>query len=157
MIRISKLTDYAMLILTYMAQNPALVLQTNQIAAHTQVAKPTVAKILKKLAEKHVLLSQRGSNGGYKLAVGPTELTLANIVDALEGEVAITECSSSLSTCKQAHNCPISLPWIQINRIIYNSLAAFKLSDLLTGTIPAKSCSTESTCNSTMAAKEVSP
>lgn len=140
MIRISKLTDYAMLILAYMGQKPTQVLQTTEIAAHTHLAKPTVAKILKQLVIKNILISTRGANGGYKLVGNIEDISMANIITALEGEVAITQCNSQFTTCKQAEHCPINLPWQQINRIIYDSLDAYKLSDLVAAAVTTKSC-----------------
>jgi FeS assembly SUF system regulator len=140
MIRISKLTDYAMVILSQMGKDPNLILQTGEIAKMTFLAKPTVSKILKQLVNKKILLSQRGATGGYKLASNAEDISLASIIIALEGQVAITECNSDLKHCSIANQCPITSPWLKINRIIYNSLAAYKLSDLVAATLEPKHC-----------------
>ena len=145
MIRISKLTDYAMVILTYMGKEPNSVLQTAEIATITHLAKPTVAKILKQLVNKKILLSQRGATGGYKLASNAEDISLASIIVALEGQVAITECNSKSNHCTIASKCPITSPWIKINRIIYDSLDKYKLSDLVAATLAPRKCSAEKT------------
>ena len=139
MIRISKLTDYAMVILAHMGKNPTLVLQTSEIANELNLTKPTVAKILKQLVNKNILISQRGATGGYQLANNTEELSLATIITALEGQVAITQCNSTTKHCARAAMCPINSPWVKINHIIYESLAAYKLSDLITCQLPEKS------------------
>ena len=132
MIKISKLTDYAMVILTYMGKNAATIFQAQEISLHTNIAYPTVAKLLKQLAKKQLVISQRGINGGYKLAYSPNNISLANVIMALEGPVAITECSSKTKSCAIAATCPIASPWLKINRIIYDALDSYKLSDLIT-------------------------
>lgn len=120
-----------MLILAYMGQRPEQFLQTAEIATATKLAKPTVAKILKQLVASQLLTSTRGATGGYKIIGNIQEISLANIVTAIEGELAITECNSKHVTCKQANHCSLNSPWQEINQIIYNSLAAYKLSDLI--------------------------
>ena len=140
MIRISKLTDYAMVILAYIGKTPHLIYQTAEIAYHTNLTKPTVAKILKQLVNTNILVSQRGATGGYQLASNAEDISLATIITALEGQVAITECTSKTTTCAMAAKCPITSPWVRINRIIYDALNTYKLSDLITTTFEPKKC-----------------
>lgn len=142
MFRISKLTDYAMVILTHMGKSPDLIYQTTEIAIAVHLAKPTVAKILKQLVNKKILISQRGAAGGYQLAGNAEDISLATIITALEGQVAITECNSKIKRCARATKCPITSPWVKINSIIYNSLDAYKLSDLVAATLEPKQCNT---------------
>jgi len=131
MIRISKLTDYAIIILSFLGKEPLAIWQTTLIAQRNHLAKPTVAKILKRLVGVKFVISHRGKDGGYKLAVDPKELSLASIITALEGQVAITECNSKDNFCSMFKNCPLTSPLTKINRIIYETLDTYKLSDLI--------------------------
>ncbi len=130
MVRISKLTDYGVMIMAFMAGHPAKLFQAREIAQRTTVAQPTVAKLLKKLTKNHLLISQRGTHGGYHLACDPEKISVADLVDALEGPIAITECSLGHDYCPTATHCSVKSPWLRINHTITNALQAIKLSDL---------------------------
>lgn len=132
MIRISKLTDYSIIILSFLGKEPSTIWQTTTIAEKNHLTKPTVAKILKRLVKVKFVISHRGKAGGYKLAVEPKDLSLANIITALEGRVAITECNYKASFCSMIKNCPLTSPLTKINRLIYETLDTYKLSDLIT-------------------------
>ena len=131
MLRISKLTDYAIVILVHICQQPDKFFQASTIARHTTIAKPTVSKLLKQLTKQQILSSQRGVTGGYKIAVNPDKISIAKIITALEGPLAITECSLSNTHCSIAAKCTISPIWLQINTVIYNTLQQHSLSDLM--------------------------
>jgi FeS assembly SUF system regulator len=131
MVRITKLTDYGMVIMAFMAGCPSRLLQAREIADQTAVAQPTVAKLLKKLTKNKLLASQRGTNGGYLLARAPEKITVADLVQALEGPIAITECSLGHDHCPTETLCTIRAPWLQINEVITNALQSIKLSDLV--------------------------
>lgn len=130
MIRITKLTDYGMVILASMAEKPGVLLQAREIAEQTHIALPTVAKLLKKLTKNRLLISHRGANGGYLLAFTPDKITIADVVHALEGPIAITECNLGHDYCSTAVQCAIKAPWLRINQLITNTLQTIKLSDL---------------------------
>lgn len=131
MLRISKLTDYAMVILAYMGQEPERVRQASEIAEQTAIAKPTVSKLLKQLTKNNILTSMRGATGGYKLADAPERISIAQIITALEGPVAITECNLGQDHCAISNKCQITSPWLKINAVIYHALASYSLNDLL--------------------------
>jgi FeS assembly SUF system regulator len=131
MLRLSKLTDYATVILSVMAKDASRVCAAMEIANVTGIALPTVSKILKALLNANVLISTRGAKGGYTLATTPDNITVASIISALEGPIAVTECSISLQGCEQAAGCNISGHWNVINRAIYNALESVTLADLI--------------------------
>ena len=96
MIRIRKLTDYGIVLLTYFAVGGETSVRTaRELAAKAHLPLPTVSKILKSLARSSLLVAHRGIKGGYSLARAPEEITVAEIVAALEGPLALTECSAS--------------------------------------------------------------
>lgn len=131
MLRLSKLTDYATVILSFMAKDRTQVLAAIEIAAATGIALPTVSKILKFLVNANVLVSKRGSKGGYALARAPEKITVAAIISALEGPIALTECSISKQGCEQAAGCGIRANWNLINLAIHNALESVTLADMI--------------------------
>ncbi|GAB6141899.1 SUF system Fe-S cluster assembly regulator [Methylosoma difficile] len=131
MIRVGKLTDYATVILSVIAKDKNRVFAAMEIAAVTGIALPTVSKILKALVNAKVLMSTRGSKGGYMLASDPAQITVAAIISALEGPIALTECSISKQACEQASGCGIRANWHIINQTIHNALESVTLADLI--------------------------
>jgi FeS assembly SUF system regulator len=131
MLRLSKLTDYATVILSFMARDKIQVHAAMEIAAVTGIALPTVSKIMKLLVNADVLISTRGAKGGYALARVPEKISVATVISALEGPIALTECSISQQGCEQASGCDIHGNWGLINRIIHNALESVTLADLI--------------------------
>jgi FeS assembly SUF system regulator len=131
MLRLSKLTDYGTVIMTYMARSPAAVHTAREIADQIQVALPTVSKLLKRLAQEDLLQSYRGASGGYRLARTPTAISVAEIIRALEGPIGLTECSSSPGLCHQETVCPIRPNWQMINRAILATLERVTLAEMV--------------------------
>jgi FeS assembly SUF system regulator len=134
MVRISKLTDYAVVIMAYIAEvsfrNPSHLLQAREIAQHKHLNLPTVSKLLKSLAKHQFLNSLRGANGGYQLAIAADQISILDLIQAIEGPFAITECNLGHEHCSSETQCAIRTPWLHINEIITKSLSAVKLSDL---------------------------
>ena len=130
MIRLSKLTDYAVVILSFMAKDTTKVRAAMEIASTTGIALPTVSKILKLLVNAKMLISTRGAKGGYELARVPENITIASIISALEGPIALTECSISQQGCEQASGCEIRGNWGLINQTIHNALESVTLADM---------------------------
>ncbi len=131
MLRLSKLTDYATVILSFMARDRAQMRAAMEIAAMTGIAPPTVSKILKLLVNANVLISTRGAKGGYALARMPEEISVATVISALEGPIALTECSISHQGCEQASGCDILGNWSLINQTIHNALESVTVADLI--------------------------
>jgi FeS assembly SUF system regulator len=130
MLRISKLTDYGTVILAYMAAQHGRVLAAAELAERTGIALPTVSKLLKKLQRSGLVCSTRGSHGGYHLAHPAAQVTAAQILDALEGPVAITECSSQHSNCGIEASCRIGHAWQRLNGAIRQALNEVTLAQL---------------------------
>jgi FeS assembly SUF system regulator len=130
MLRISKLTDYATVILARLAIEPARRFTAAQIAAETHLAGPTVSKLLKQLHRQRLVLSTRGASGGYLLARAPAEITAAQILDALDGPVALTECASAASHCLIERTCSVGQAWQRVNLAIRRSLQEITLVEL---------------------------
>ena len=131
MLRLSKLTDYATVILSFMARDNTHVHAAMEIASVTGIALPTVSKILKLLVNAKVLVSTRGAKGGYALARAPEKITIAAVICALEGPIALTECSISQLGCEQASGCEIRGNWSLINQTIHNALESVTLADMI--------------------------
>ncbi|WP_347986273.1 SUF system Fe-S cluster assembly regulator [Methylomonas sp. AM2-LC] len=131
MLRLSKLTDYATVILSYMAKDKARVQGALEIADATGIAAPTASKILKILVKANLLTSLRGTKGGYKLARSPEKITVASVISALEGPIALTECTASHKGCEQAVGCRIQGNWHMINQRISQALESVTLADMI--------------------------
>lgn len=131
MLRLSKLTDYGTVILSFMAKDNTRVCAAMEIAAATGIALPTVSKILKLLVNAKVLTSTRGAKGGYALIDLPEKITIAAVISALEGPIALTECSISRQGCEQASGCGIHSNWNLINQTIHNALESVTLADMI--------------------------
>ncbi len=131
MLRLSKLTDYATVILSNMALDSGRMHAALEIAEATGIALPTVSKILKTLVRAGVLSSLRGAKGGYRLTRSPEKITVATVINALEGPIALTECSQSHKSCEQASGCHIQGNWNRINQKIFNALESVTLADLM--------------------------
>lgn len=131
MIRLNALTDYAVVILAQMTRDPARLVTATQLAEETAVPAPTVAKVLKELAREGVLKSHRGVNGGYVLAGQPEEITVLQIIRALEGPVALTSCvDGSLSDCDVESLCPMRGNWDKVNLAVSSALGSVTLADM---------------------------
>lgn len=130
MLRLSKMTDYALLVTDYLARRPAAHSSMPDIAAGTHVPQATVRKILKRLADAGVVRSARGVRGGYRLAETAGDISVARIIDAMEGPVAMTECNQPGNPCSLECHCQLRNNWIQINHWVNSFLGSITLSDL---------------------------
>jgi FeS assembly SUF system regulator len=130
MFRISRLTDYGTLILVYLAEQDGRLCSASEVAGGTRVAPPTVQKLLKALARTGLVDSVRGVDGGYRLSRSPRHINAAQILDALEGPVAITECSTGDSQCELEAMCHVGSAWQRINSALRLALSDISLEDL---------------------------
>src|SRR5262245_43482315 len=128
MLRISKLTDYATVILGRLAAEPGRLHTAAEVAEATHVALPTVSKLLKELQRAGLVTSTRGAYGGYKLTRPASAISAAAILDAFEGPVAITECSGHPGKCGIEHTCHVGSSWQRINDAIRQALNAVTLA-----------------------------
>ncbi len=116
--------------MAFMAGDPARLFQATDIAIHTHIAQPTVSKILSQLAQHKLIHSYRGIHGGYKLSRSPAQISVAALITALEGPIALTECNVSEETCSIKHHCKLRTPWQRINQVLCQSLESITLLDL---------------------------
>lgn len=136
MLRISKLTDYGTVVLAELAKGRRGVLSAAEVASATGLGVPTVSKLLKTLAKAGLVMSTRGSRGGYRLARDAALITAADVIDALEGPVSITECSAHDSRCDFESMCSVGGAWQRINVAIRRALDEISLNDLLRANSP---------------------
>ena len=130
MLRISRLTDYATVILAALAGEPARVQTAAALAEQTHIAAPTVSKLLKQLQRAGLVVSTRGLHGGYQLARPPAQISAAAILDALEGPVALTDCSAGHGHCEIEDSCRVGRVWQRLNLAIRRSLNDVSLAQL---------------------------
>ncbi|MDN5871796.1 MAG: SUF system Fe-S cluster assembly regulator [Nitrococcus sp.] len=131
MIRINRETDYGISILTLMARRRQERFNAAELAQWRGLPQPMVSKILKHLARSQILVSYRGVQGGYTLARSPEQISLADIIVALEGPIALTECVvGGADTCQYGSNCAVSARWRHINQKIRTALEAISLAEM---------------------------
>jgi len=132
MLRMSRLTDYGIVLLAQLAASPEPVPHNaRELATATHLPLPVVSKVLKGLARQGLLASHRGAKGGYSLARRPDEISVAEVIAAVEGPIALTECSVGPGHCTQEPLCQVREPWYRINQVIQRALDQFPLSELL--------------------------
>ncbi|HEX6637212.1 MAG TPA: SUF system Fe-S cluster assembly regulator [Steroidobacteraceae bacterium] len=130
MLRISKLTDYATVILASLAADRSRLQNAGSLAERTHIAAPTVSKLLKQLHRAGLVTSVRGTHGGYQLARNPEDISAAAILDALEGPVALTQCSQGSGHCGIEHTCSVGRTWQRLSMAIRRSLNEVTLAQL---------------------------
>ena len=130
MLKMSKLTDYGTMVLAFLAANPTRMQSASDVARDTHLALPTVSKLLKLMTRTGLVVSTRGALGGYQLARAPEEISAADVIDALEGPVAITQCSGSVGHCELEDVCGVSSSWQKINVAIRRALDGVRLPHL---------------------------
>lgn len=129
MLRMSKLTDYGTMVLAQLPAKHDGLSTAGEVASATHLGQPTVQKLLKSLVHAGLVVSTRGAQGGYALARAPESISAAEIIDALEGPVAITECSSG-GGCDLESFCRVGTAWQRINSSIRKALQGVTLADL---------------------------
>ncbi len=130
-IRINKLTDYGIVIAVRIAKEESERLHTaREIAEDTHVPQPTVTRLLKQLARSGILTSTRGAAGGYSLAQPAETIPVARLVEALEGPIALTECSNTVCSCALEDDCAVEAPWQTVSLAVRNTLETVTLADM---------------------------
>ena len=138
MLRITKLTDYATVVLTALADAPIRVHSAAELAERAHLELPTVSKVLKPLAHAGLVTPFRGAAGGYRLARPATQISLIEIVEAIEGRVGMTECSGEHSSCEHEPHCGVQNHWRRINDVISDTLRGVSLAEMLPASAAAK-------------------
>ena len=132
MLRLGRLTDYGIVLMAHLAGAGPGPQTARGLAAETQLPLPAVSKLLKALARGGLLDSSRGPQGGYALARPPAEISVPEMIEVLEGPIALTDCTLHAGACSQESSCHVRTPWQQINRAVHDALARIRLSDLTT-------------------------
>ncbi|MEM6575439.1 MAG: SUF system Fe-S cluster assembly regulator, partial [Pseudomonadota bacterium] len=101
-----------------------------ELASETHLEPPTVAKVLKTLTRSDLVQSFRGASGGYRLARSPAEITVAQLIVAMEGPIGMTQCSVHQGLCSTEAVCALRGHWQQISRAVYNALSEMTLLDM---------------------------
>lgn len=132
MIKLSKLSDYAIVVLSRLAGEQGDVLTSANLSEDTGIPEPTVSKVLKLLTRQGIVTSVRGAGGGYMLERNPTEITVTELITALEGPIALTSCvDKNHSDCMIDTLCPLKGGWMKVNKVVKDALDTITLTDLL--------------------------
>jgi len=129
MLRISKLTDYAILMMVELARDGEM-LSAHALAERIHVEVPTASKVLKLLAGNELLESYRGANGGYRVSRTAAEISVAEVIAAIEGPIAMTECSVEEGLCAQEDNCGLRSNWQRISLAVAQALRDVSLAEM---------------------------
>jgi FeS assembly SUF system regulator len=139
MIRLSRLADYGLVLMGRMALQPTTVHTAMGLADDTQLPIPTVAKLLGRLTQGNLLISHRGAKGGYQLARSPVEITVADIVVAVDGPIALTLClEHGARPCDVEQICPTRRGWNRLNDAVKRALTEVSLAELSQPLPPAQ-------------------
>ena len=140
MIKLSRTTDYGIVLLAHLAAQEGAAtpptLNAREVAAETKIPAPMVSKILKTLTRQGLLVSHRGAKGGYSLARPPEQITVPQMIAALEGPIGLTECTVHPGACPQELSCHVREPWQRINQAVRDALSRITLADLATPSGP---------------------
>lgn len=139
MIKVSRLADYAVVVLATLARQPEELLTASAVSMRTNFPEPTVAKVLKLLAKDNLVSSIRGVNGGYRLTKQATDISIADVIMAVDGPISLTTCvEGNSNVCDYACHCPIKGRWDGVNLAIREALEGVMLSDMISNSAPVK-------------------
>lgn len=131
MLRMSKMADYGTVILTAMAHQPERTRNAAEIGAVTRLPVPSVSKILKIFVREGLVVSLRGAKGGYTLSRPPAEISTAQILNAIDGPIGMTECSVTPGLCSRETGCPVRVNWQRVNRLMLQALEQITLEQMI--------------------------
>jgi FeS assembly SUF system regulator len=138
MIILSKLADYGVIVATHLAMTPQRQMTAAALAAETRLPRATVAKVLKTLAHASIVTGARGATGGYRLARPANQIALTEVIGAIDGILAPTQCTSHQPDCSRAEFCSTKPHWQRINRVVGAALSAITLAELTPFGAPAQ-------------------
>lgn len=138
MFRLTRLTDYAIALLTHMVSDDKAVWAASDLAARTRLPQPTVSKILKHLAKTGLLKALRGAAGGYQFPSSSRDISVLQVIEAMDGPISITDCSGSSrdSECLIRDFCAMGSRWNTINHTVRRALASVSLQDMVAKPLP---------------------
>jgi FeS assembly SUF system regulator len=130
MIRMSKLADYGTVVMAQMAHEPERLQSTAEIAAHTHLPATTVSKVLKLLAKQVLVTAERGKHGGYRLSRQPAQISVAEIIDAVDGHFGLTECAAVSGLCTFESSCALRSHWRRISQLVRRAVESETLDQM---------------------------
>lgn len=131
MIKLSRMADYGVVVMTQLAREPGVTQTATELAAATTLPVPTVSKLLKLMANASLLESHRGTKGGYALTRTAADVTMADIIGAVDGPIALTECVGTDGTiCEIEALCPTRTNWKRINDVLIEALRSVSLAEM---------------------------
>ena len=130
MLKIGKMADYALLVTHHLVKKTYGLCTTDDLAQASQLSVPTVRKLLKMLVDANIVTSYRGVKGGYKLSREAKYLSLADIITAVEGPIALTECTQVKHDCDLESSCELKHNWSYVNQMVAQLFTHISLADL---------------------------
>jgi len=131
MIRMTRLTDYGIMLLTLFARDEKHPMKSaRDLSGEAKLPLPTVSKILKLLARHGLLEAHRGVRGGFTLSRKPDAITMATVINALEGPIGVTDCCAPASGCGIENSCIVKSNWMKINRVVFGALDRVTLAEM---------------------------
>jgi FeS assembly SUF system regulator len=130
MLRIGKLTDYGLVALNQLAVAGAVKQSTDDISKATGLSIATVRKVMKAIVDAGLVIAQRGSKGGYRIARAPAQISVLDVVQAFEGPISLTECSADDNNCEITESCSLATNWTGINDLLLRVLGDITLEDI---------------------------
>lgn len=130
MLRIGKMTDYALLLTNHLVSTNGALCTTEELAAATTLPLASVRKLLKQLVDAGIIVSQRGVKGGYHLANAPGQFTIADVIGAIEGPIALTQCATLQDGCNLSSSCDLKSNWGYLNQMVIDLFQHITLDDM---------------------------
>ncbi len=132
MLRLSKMTDYGVLLMSELAKSDGEVQRAPDLAEVTHIPQPTVRKVMTTLISAELVESVRGINGGYKLMHDASDISVRDLIRSIEGDIALTGCEEAGNrACEQAHVCGTRTNWLKINQAVCDALQNISLKDMV--------------------------
>lgn len=132
MLRLSKLADYGVVIIATLALRNEALMNATRLAELTTLPGPTVAKLLKRMAKVGIVTATRGAAGGYRLARPASEITVDELIEAVDGPISITSCAQHIkSPCEHAGSCPVFGRWSPLNAKVREAFKEVTLDQLI--------------------------
>ena len=134
-IKLSRMADYAVTLMATFARNEGAhgeheLHTVSELAGRTGLSEATVSQILKKLTRHKLLTSCRGVNGGYSLAMGAETITMAHVVEAMDGPISLTRCLDEKPDCCYSETCGTKTSWAKVNTAVRDALDSMTLKDI---------------------------
>lgn len=130
MLRISKLSDYAIMVMVELSAQKGEIVSAHELAERTHLELPTVSKVLKLLCRAGLVRSFRGINGGYRMETDAASTSVAQVIEAIEGPIAMTECSVEEGLCSQEALCSLRSNWQRISSAVARAMQGVSLAEM---------------------------